>query len=188
LLLLILGGLGIYAEFASPGLIFPGVAGAILLLLGLTAIALLPINWVGVALMVLALVLFVLEAKITSHGILGIGGAVAMVLGAMLLIDSPVPEMRIRPDVALSVGLPFALITLLLTALVVRARRSCVVTGSEGMIGQIGVAAGPLAPDGKVFVHGEYWDAVSVTSVTDGVPVKVTGLEHFTLLVQPVSK
>jgi len=188
LLLLILGGLGIYAEFASPGLIFPGVAGVILLLLGMTAIALLPINWVGVALMVLAPVLFVLEAKMTSHGILGIGGAVAMVLGAMLLIDSPVPEMRIRPAIAVSVGLPFALITLLLTALVVRARRSSVATGSEGMIGQIGVAAGPLSPDGKVFVHGEYWDAVSVSPVSDGVPVKVTGLEQLTLLVQPVSK
>jgi membrane-bound serine protease (ClpP class) len=188
LLLLILGGLGIYAEFASPGLIFPGVAGTILALLGLTAIALLPINWVGVALMVLALFLFVLEAKITSHGILGIGGAVAMVLGAMLLIDSPVPEMRIHPAVAVAVGLPFALITLLLTALVVRARLSSVVTGSEGMIGQIGVAAGPLSPGGKVFVHGEYWDAVSVTPASDGVPVKIMGLEQLTLLVQPVSK
>jgi membrane-bound serine protease (ClpP class) len=188
LMLLVLGGLGIYAEFSSPGLIFPGVAGAILVLLGLTAIALLPINWVGVALMVLALILFALEAKITSHGILGIGGAVSMVLGAMLLIDSPVPEMRIHAGVAIAVGLPFALIALLLTALVVRARRSRVVTGSEGMIGQIGVAAGPLSPGGKVFVHGEYWNAVSVTPVSDGVPVKVTGLEQLTLSVQPVSK
>jgi len=176
---------GLSNSRAEP--IFPGVAGAILFLLGLTAIALLPVNWVGVTLMVLALVLFVLEAKITSHGILGIGGAVAMVLGAMLLIDSPVPEMRIRPAVAVSVGLPFALITLLLTALVVRARRSSVATGSEGMIGQIGIAAGPLSPGGKVFVHGEYWDAISLTPVSDGVPVKVTGLEQLTLFVQPVS-
>ncbi len=123
LMLLILGGLGIYAEFASPGLIFPGVAGAILVLLGLTAIALLPINWLGAALMVLALVLFVLEAKLTSHGILGSGGAAAMVLGAMLLIDSPVPEMRIRLAVAVSVGLPFALITTFRTTLAVRVRQ-----------------------------------------------------------------
>ncbi|HUI79278.1 MAG TPA: NfeD family protein [Bryobacteraceae bacterium] len=187
LMLLILGGLGIYAEFASPGLIFPGVAGAILLLLGLTAIALLPINWVGAALMLLALVLFALEAKITSHGILGTGGAVAMVLGATLLVDSPVPEMRIRTLVAVSVGLPFALITMFLTGLAVRARRNRVVTGGEGMIGQIGVAAGPLSPNGKVFVHGEYWDAVTATPVSDGAPVRVTGRERLTLLVQPLS-
>ena len=188
LMLLILGALGIYAEFASPGLIFPGVAGAILVLLGLTAIAVLPINWVGVALMVLAVVLFGLEAKITSHAILGIGGTVAMILGAMLLVDSPVPEMRIHPAVAVSIGLPFALTTLLLTALVVRARRSKVVTGSEGMIGQIGVTAEPLSPGGKVFVHGEYWDALSAAAVPDGVPIKVTGIEQMTLLVEPVSK
>ena len=188
LMLLILGGLGIYVEFASPGLIFPGVAGAILVLLGLTAISLLPINWVGAALMVLALALFVLEAKITSHGILGVGGAVAMILGAMLLIDSPVPEMRIRLAVAVSVGLSFALITMFLTALAVCARRNRVVTGREGMIGQLGVAAGTLSPSGKVFVRGEYWDAVSATAVPNGVPVKITGMEQLTLFVQPISK
>jgi membrane-bound serine protease (ClpP class) len=186
LMLLILGGLGIYVEFASPGLIFPGVAGAILVLLGLTAISLLPINWVGAALIVLALALFVLEAKITSHGILGVGGAVAMILGARLLIDSPVPEMRIRLAVAVSVGLPFALITTFLTALAVRARRNRVVTGREGMIGQLGVAAGTLSPGGKVFVRGEYWDAITATAVPDGAPVKVTGMEQLTLFVQPI--
>jgi len=188
LMLLILGGLGIYAEFASPGLIFPGVAGAILALLGLTAIALLPINWLGAALMVLAFVLFVLEAKLTSHGILGTGGAVAMVLGALLLIDSPVPEMRIRLAVAVSIGLPFAIITTFLTTLALRARRNRVVTGSEGMIGQVGVATGSLCPRGKVFVRGEYWDAISAAAVPDGAPVKVTGMEQLTLFVQPVSK
>jgi len=188
LMLLILGGLGIYVEFASPGLIFPGVAGAILVLLGLTAISLLPINWVGAALMALALALFVLEAKITSHGILGVGGAVAMILGAMLLIDSPVPEMRIRPGVALSVGLPFALITTFLAMLAARARRNRVVTGTEGMIGQIGIAASPLSPRGKVFVRGEYWDAISATAMPDGVPVKITRMEKLTLFVQPISK
>ena len=188
LMLLILGGLGIYAEFASPGLIFPGVAGAILVLLGLTAIALLPINWLGAALMVLALVLFVLEAKLTSHGILGSGGAAAMVLGAMLLIDSPVPEMRIRLAVAVSVGLPFALITTFLTTLAVRVRQNRVVTGIEGIMGDVGVAAGDLRPGGNVIVRGEYWDAVSATAVQDGAPVKVTGMEQLILFVQPIPK
>lgn len=188
LVLLVLGGLGIYLEFHSPGLILPGVAGAVLVLLGLAALALLPINWLGATLMVLAFVLFVLEAKITSHGILGAGGAVAMVLGALMLIDSPVPEMRIRLTVALAVALPFAIITIMLLTLVLRARRSRVVTGSEGMIGEIGIAAGPLCLAGKVFVHGEYWDAISPTAVPDGQPIRVTGMDRLTLRVQPLSK
>ncbi len=182
--LLVLGGLGIYAEFNSPGLIFPGVAGAILVLLGLSAIALLPVNWLGATLLALAAVLFVLEAKITSHGILGTGGAVALVLGALFLIDTPFPEMRIQFSVALGVALPFAMIVLMLTTLVVQARRSRVVTGSEGMIGQTGVAVGPLSPSGKVFVHGEYWDAVSVSPISDGLPVRVTAVERLTLHVR----
>jgi membrane-bound serine protease (ClpP class) len=183
--LLVLGALGIYVEFNAPGLILPGVAGAVLVLLGLAALALLPINWVGAALIALAAVLFILEAKITSHGILGTGGAVAVVLGAMLLIDSPFPEMRIQLSVALGVALPFAVIVLMLTTLVLRARRARVVTGSEGMIGQTGVAVGPLSPSGKVFVHGEYWDAVSVSPISDGLPVRVTGVERLTLHVKP---
>jgi membrane-bound serine protease (ClpP class) len=186
--LLVLGGLGIYAEFNSPGLIFPGVAGAILVLLGLSAIALLPVNWLGAALLVLAAVLFILEAKITSHGVLGTGGAVALVLGALFLIDSPFPEMRIQLGVALGVAFPFAMIVLMLTTLVVRARRSRVVTGSEGMLGQTGVAVGPLSPSGKVFVHGEYWDAVSESPISDGLPVRVTAVERLTLHVKPSSE
>ncbi|HXK04997.1 MAG TPA: nodulation protein NfeD [Verrucomicrobiae bacterium] len=188
LVLLVLGGLGIYVEFHSPGLIFPGVAGAVLVLLGMAAIAVLPINWLGAALIVLAFVLFVLEAKITSHGILGAGGAAAMVLGALTLIDSPVPEMRIRFETALAIALPFAFITTILLTLVLRARRNPVVTGSEGMIGEVAVAAGPLSPAGKVFVHGEYWDAISNTPVPDGLPVRVTGIERLTLVVQPMPK
>jgi len=186
LVLLVLGGLCIYLEFHTPGLILPGVVGAVLVLVGLAAIALLPINWVGAALMVLSIILFVLEAKITSHGILGAGGAVAMVLGALMLIDSPTPEMRIRLTVALAVALPFALITTMLLTLVLRARRTPVVTGREGMIGEIGIAAGPLSPAGKVFVHGEYWDAISPTAVMDGLPIRVTGIDRLTLKVQPL--
>jgi membrane-bound serine protease (ClpP class) len=188
LVLLVLGGLGIYLEFHSPGLILPGVAGSILALLGLAAIALLPVNWLGAALIGLAFVLFVLEAKITSHGILGAGGAAAMVLGALMLIDSPVPEMRIRLTVALAVALPFAIITTMLLTLVLRARRGRVVTGREGMIGEVGFAAGPLSPTGKVFVHGEYWDAISPAAVPDGEPIRVTGIDRLTLTVQPLSK
>ncbi len=96
LLLLVLGALGIYAEFSSPGLFAPGVIGAILVLLGLTALSLFPIDWLGAALMILGLIFFILEAKYPTHGVLTVGGAVALALGAVMLIDTSVPELRVR--------------------------------------------------------------------------------------------
>jgi membrane-bound serine protease (ClpP class) len=184
-IILILGALGIYVEFTSPGLIAPGVIGAICVLLGLSALSVLPINWLGVALLVLALTLFVLEAKFVSHGILGGGGVLAMVLGALLLVDGP-PELRIRLVTALSVALPFAAITMFLVTLVVRARSNKVVTGQAGMVGETGVAHTPLAPEGKVFVHGEYWDAIATGPVDAGAAVKVVAVEGLRLTVEPV--
>lgn len=186
LVLLVLGVLGVYIEFSSPGLILPGVAGAILALMGLSAISILPINWVGAALLLLAASLFVLEAKFASHGILGAGGAVSMVLGAMLLVDSPLPEMRIRFSTALALAIPFAVITAVLVSLVVRARANKVVTGSPGMIGEIGVTITELSPEGRIFVRGEYWNAVSSTTVRAGEEVRVTGIERLKLTVEPV--
>jgi membrane-bound serine protease (ClpP class) len=186
LVLLVLGALGIYAEFSAPGLILPGVAGSIMVLLGLSAISVLPINWLGAALMVLALALFVLEAKFASHGILGIGGTLSMILGALLLIDSPIPELRIRLSTAVAVALPFAAITMLLVTLVIRARRNKVVTGNEGMIGETGVVLTPLAPEGKILVHGEYWGAVSPVPLEVGVRVRVTAVNGLSLTVEPL--
>jgi len=188
LTLLVLGALGIYVEFSSPGLIVPGVLGAILALMGLSALSVLPINWVGVALLLLALILFILEAKFTSHGILGTGGAVAMILGALLLINSPMPEMRIRLPTAIGLTLPFAIVTTFLVSLVIRARARKVATGAAGMIDELGVAYTPLRPGGKVFVHGEYWDAVSSEPVEAGGPVKVVDVQGLTLKVEPAPK
>ena len=131
LILLVIGALGIYVEFSSPGLIAPGVFGGILVLLGLSAISVLPINWLGAALLLLAFTLFVLEVKFTSHGVLGVGGAMAMVLGAVMLVDSPVPEMRIHWSTAIALALPFSAITVFLLTLAVRARRNKVETGSR---------------------------------------------------------
>jgi membrane-bound serine protease (ClpP class) len=185
LVLLVIGALGIYVEFSSPGLIAPGVLGGIMVLLGLSAISVLPINWLGAALMALACTLFVLEVKFTSHGILGAGGALAMVLGAVMLIDSPAPELRIHWSTALAVTLPFSAITVFLLTIAVRARRNKVATGGEGMIGQIGEALTALEPEGKVFVHGEYWDAVAVRPVAAGARVKVTAIDRLKLTVEP---
>jgi len=188
LILLVIGALGIYAEFSSPGLIAPGVAGVILVLLGLSALSVLPINWLGATLLIVSLTLFVLEAKFTSHGVLGLGGAVAMVLGAVMLVNGPIPEMRIHWGTAIGLALPFSAITLLLLSLAVRARRNKVETGSEGMIGIIGSAVTELAPAGKIFVHGEYWDAVAVKPVTAGARVRVTAIDKLKLTVEPVAE
>lgn len=187
LILLVVGALGIYGEFSHPGLILPGVAGAILLLLGLSALSMLPINWLGAALLLLAFAFFILEAKFASHGILAVGGAAAMILGSVLLIDSPLPEMRIHLTTAIALTLPFAAITVFLVSLVIRARRAKVVTGSAGMIGELGVAIGDLTPEGRVFVHGEYWNAVAGAPLKSGAHVRVTAIDRLQLTVEPVS-
>ena len=184
-ILLVLGVLGIYVEFSSPGLIFPGVAGGILALLGLSALSILPINWAGAALLFLSVALFVLEAKFTSHGVLGIGGTVAMVLGALLLINGP-PEMRIHLSTAVSVAIPFALITMFLVSIVIQARRNKVVTGPSAMIGETGTARTVLSPEGKVLIRGEYWDAIASAELPAGAAVRVKGVAGLKLIVEPV--
>jgi membrane-bound serine protease (ClpP class) len=184
-ILLVLGALGVYVEFSNPGLIFPGVAGAILVLLGMSALSILPISWVGVALLILAVALFILEAKFASHGILGIGGTLSMILGAVLLIDGP-PELRIRYSTAISVAIPFALITMFLVSIVIRARKGKVLTGVTGMIGEIGVASTQLAPEGQVLVRGEYWTAVADAAISAGTRVRVKAVEALKLHVEAV--
>lgn len=183
-ILLVLGALGLYVEFNSPGLIIAGVGGGILLLLGLSSLAVLPLNWAGVALLLLGAALFILEAHFTSHGVLGAGGTVAMVLGALMLIDGP-PEIRIHLVTALSVSIPFALITMFLLTLALRARRNKSLMGGEGMIDEIGQARTALAPAGKVFVHGEYWDAESSSPVESGAEVRVIAVDGMKLRVEP---
>ncbi len=186
LILLIVGALCVYIEFTSPGLIAPGVIGAICVLLGLSALSVLPISWLGAGLLALAFTLFVLEAKFASHGVLAVGGAISMVLGAVMLVDSPLPEMRIHWATAIGITIPFAAITVFLLSLALRARRMKVDTGAEGMIGEVGAAITELAPAGKVFVHGEYWDAISLRPAAQGARVKVTGINNLTLTVEPV--
>jgi membrane-bound serine protease (ClpP class) len=182
-ILMVIGALGIYVEFQAPGMIFAGVAGGISLLLGLSSLAVMPINWVGAALLILAVSLFVLEAKFASHGVLGTGGTVAMVLGSLLLISGP-PELRIRLSTALAVSVPFALITMFLVSLALKARRQKVVTGGA-LAGEIGQARTALAPAGKVFLRGEYWDAVSSAPVEEGGEVRVVAIDGMKLRVEP---
>jgi membrane-bound serine protease (ClpP class) len=177
----------IYVEFTSPGLVAPGAIGAILLLLGLSALTVLPINWLGAALLLLSITLFVLEAKFAAHGVLAVSGAFSMVLGAVMLVDSPLPEMRVHLSTALALALPFSAITVLLLSLAIRARRNKAQTGAEGMVGEIGSAMTALAPAGKIFVHGEYWDAVSSSPVAAGAQVRVTAIAGLQLKVEPMA-
>jgi membrane-bound serine protease (ClpP class) len=185
LLLLVIGLLGIYFEFSSPGLFAPGVVGAIFVLLGLTALSLFPINWLGAGLMILGLIFFVLEAKYPTHGILTVGGAVGLALGAVMLIDTNVPALRVRWSTALGLAIPFALISSFLFSIALRARRNKVVTGFEGMIGETGVAVGELNPAGTILVRGEYWSARSSARVPASEPVRITGVDGLTLRVEP---
>ncbi|MCS7042354.1 MAG: nodulation protein NfeD [Bryobacteraceae bacterium] len=182
-LILVTGGLLLYWEFTQPGMILPGVSGAILLLLGLLALSVLPINFAAVGLLVLAVVLFVLEAKIVSHGILATGGVVAMVLGAVLLVEGP-PELRIRWATALAVSIPFGIITVFLLSLVIRARLRPPATGMEAMAGETGVAQTALNPTGTVFVRGEYWTAEADEPVEAGARVRVIGIQGLRLKVK----
>ncbi|MDZ7639948.1 MAG: nodulation protein NfeD [Bryobacterales bacterium] len=184
-ILTIVGVLGIYVEFSHPGLILPGVAGAIAVLVGLSALSILPINWMGVALLVLAVAFFVLEANFASHGILGAGGAIAMALGAVLLVDSPIPEMRIRWGVAIAISLGFAVISIFLLSLVIRAHRNKVLTGVEALPGRQAVAVEDLSPRGRVMLDGDFWNAVSTAPVAKGDTVLVKSLSGLTLHVEP---
>ena len=173
LILGLIGVLGLYFEMTHPGMILPGVAGAICLILSLFAFNLLPVNWAGAALILLAIVLFVLEATITSHGILGLGGIVAMIAGASMLVEGPIPELRIHTATTIAVTLPLAAIMIFLLRLAIASRRMKTITGEEGMIGETGVAKSDVHQSGKVFVHGESWNASSMVPISAGSPVRV---------------
>lgn len=186
-LLMSVGMMAIYTEINHPGAVLPGVVGFIFILLALSAFRLLPTNY-GALLMILgAFVLFALEAKVQSHGVLTAGGILVMVVGSLLLVDGPIPEMRVNLLTALSVAIPLGLITVFLMNIAIRARRNKVVTGIQGMIGMIGIVNSPLLPAGKVFVHGELWDAIAPANVDAGQSVVVRKVEHMTLYVEPVS-
>ena len=188
-ILLALGILGLYVEFSNPGLIFPGVAGGIALVLALFALSLLPINWAGAALILLAITFFVLEAKFATGGILAAGGVLAMVLGALMLINTRMPGISISLLTALSVALPFGLITVFLLRLVIQSHHAKVTTGEVGLVGEIGRVESIDAREGiiKVYVHGELWDAVSPGSVSARGSVRVKAVEGLTLRVEPVA-
>jgi membrane-bound serine protease (ClpP class) len=172
-ILLMLGLLGLYFEFSNPGAILPGVLGGMSLLLAIFSFQILPINYVGLILILLAIGLFILEIKVQSYGILSAGGIIAMVIGSIMLIDAPIPELRPSLKFIIPVAVGLSLIFLFLIFITVRALANRVHTGKEGLIGEIGVAQSDLAPGGKVFVHGELWNAEADQEISKGEEVQV---------------
>jgi membrane-bound serine protease (ClpP class) len=172
-LLLLLGMLGIYFELSHPGAILPGVLGGISLLLALFALSVLPVNYVGILLILLAVVFFIAEVKVTSYGLLAVAGLASFVLGSLMLIDSPFPALRVSLSVVLPSAVVAAAVIIFLLTRVLRSHRARPATGEEGIIGEIGEAAADLDPRGKVFVHGEYWDARAAAPIRAGSAVRI---------------
>jgi membrane-bound serine protease (ClpP class) len=185
-LVLMIGGLLIYVEFNAPGTIVPGTLGTVMVLIALFALNLLPVRYTSVMLLVAAFVLLILEAHFATHGVLAGAGILALVFGALTLVDGPIPELRVHLATALSAGLAFGLITVFLLRLALRARRSKSRIGVDAMIGQIAVVIQPLAPSGQVMVNGEIWQAESATPAAPGERVRVRELRELTLLVERV--
>ena len=186
-LILALGGLlGIYLEITHPGFVLPGVFGAISFILALFAFNMLPVSWTGAALILLAIVLFALEGTVTSHGILALGGILSMIAGGLMLVQGPIPQLRVRLSTTLAVTFPIAIITVLLVRLVYISYRRKSVTGEEGMLGEAGVAKTDILSDGKVLVHGEYWNASSMQRIPAGARVRVVRVEGLKVEVEPL--
>jgi membrane-bound serine protease (ClpP class) len=183
-ILMILGFYGLYFELSNPGAIFPGVAGAICLILAFYALQTLPINYAGLMLILLGIALFIMEAFITSHGVLGVGGTIAMLLGSMMLIDSPIPAMRVSWAVIIPVVAASALLFIVTLTVAIRAHRSRVDTGREGLIGLVGEARTEVRDKGQVFVHGETWNAMSDEPIAKGEKITVLSVDGLRLKVK----
>ncbi|HHI02176.1 MAG TPA: nodulation protein NfeD, partial [candidate division Zixibacteria bacterium] len=176
-ILMVIGMMGLYFEFSNPGAIVPGVVGGISLILAFFAFQTLPINYAGLALMIMAVILFLLEIKVTSHGILAIGGTISLFLGSLMLIDSDLPYMQI----SLSVIIPVVIITagffLFAIYFAVKAHKRKVATGEAGLIGETATVTDMTDGKGTVFVHGEYWQALGTEDFPQGERVKIIGIE-----------
>jgi membrane-bound serine protease (ClpP class) len=184
-LLLGLGSLGLFFELMHPGAILPGVVGAICLILSFYGLSVLPVSYAGLALLVLAMIFFVLEIKVTSYGGLAVAGVICLILGSLMLFNTPEPALRVSVQLIAMLTAFTVLVVGFLVWMSLLARRLPVRTGMEGLIQETGVARSALAPRGKVFVHGELWDAESDEAVALGEEVEVVAVRHLLLTVRP---
>ncbi len=183
-ILMTLGGLGLYFEFSNPGAILPGVVGGICLILAFFALSVLPVSYAGIALILLAMIFFIAEVKVTSYGLLTVGGLISLVLGSLMLFKSVDPAIRVSLDVIAAAVLFTLVVVVFMVRMVYRAHRSQVTTGLQGLVHLQGVARTELAPAGKVFVRGEIWNAVSEGPIAAGEPIEVVGVRGMTLEVR----
>lgn len=190
-ILLLIGIYGLFFELWNPGTIFPGVVGALSLILAFFALQILPVNWAGVILILLAVVLFILEVKITSYGLLTIGGIISMLVGSLMLFRTPEvplePVLRVSRPLVIAAVATTAAVFVLVMGLVVKAHRAKVTTGKEGLIGEIGVARTDISPEGDVNVHGEIWRATADQQIQKGEKVRVVAVEGLLIKVEPVA-
>ena len=185
-ILLMLGIYGIFFELSTPGAILPGVVGGIFLILAFFALQMLPINFAGLALILFAMILFIAEIKVVSHGLLSVGGVISLFLGSLMLIESPTEYMRISLSVIIPAVLVSAAFFIFAVTMAIRARLSKPTTGMEGLIGEIGVATTTIAPEGKVSIHGEFWNVNTDQTIERGEKVQVTGVSNLKLKVKKI--
>ncbi len=183
-ILMILGFYGLYFELSNPGSVFPGVAGAICLILAFYALHTLPINYAGLMLIILGIGLFIAEAFITSHGVLGVGGVISMLFGSIMLIDSASPALQISWAVIIPVVIVSAVLFIITVTIAVRVYREKPDTGREGLIDMQATAKTDIHADGQVFLRGEYWSAWSDEPIRQGEKVTVVALEGLKLKVK----
>jgi membrane-bound serine protease (ClpP class) len=183
-ILMMIGMWGLFFELSNPGAVFPGVIGGISIILAFVSFQTLPINYAGVLLLILALIFFIAEVYVTSHGVLALGGIAAMVFGSIMLFDSNLPFYSVSWKIIAPVTLATAGFFALAAYLAVRVRISRPATGFEGLEGETGVVSDRIAPHGKISIHGEYWDAESDEQIEAGEKVRIVGKEGFTLKVK----
>ncbi|OGP21597.1 MAG: hypothetical protein A2038_11335 [Deltaproteobacteria bacterium GWA2_57_13] len=187
-LLLMAGILGLYMEFSHPGVIFPGVTGAIALLLALTSFQIIPINYAGLVLILLGAALLAGEAFVPSFGVLGIGGAISLALGSLLLFDTETSDLGVDRSIVFTAVATLSILMFLVGYLVFKSQRRKPTLGLEGLIGEIGDVRVKLSPAGKIFVHGEYWNAEGEGEIAVGEKVRVVGFDGMCLKVKRLSE
>ena len=187
-ILMMIGLAGLYFEFSHPGSIFPGVIGAIALILAFFAMQTLPVNYAGILLIVLAIIFFIMEMKITSYGLLSVAGVVSLLLGSLMLFKGSTPDMKVSLQVVLPTIVIISGFFVAVAGLVFRAQMSKPTTGSSGLVGEIGIVKKALAPEGKVFVHGELWNARAKDPIDKDAKVRIVQVVNLILEVEAVNK
>jgi len=187
-ILMMIGLAGLYFELSHPGAIFPGVIGGIALILAFFAMHTLPVNYAGILLIVLAIIFFIMEMKITSYGLLSVAGIVSLLLGSLMLFEAPTPDMKLSLRVVLPTVILISGFFVAVASLVFRAQISKPTTGSMGLVGEIGVVKKALTPEGKVFVHGELWNARAKQPLDQNVKVRVVKVVNLILEVESVDE